>query len=325
MNPDVAIAVDDLRRRGLLTEAHAALPRRVARGELISVRGELGWLLYAGVSLVAVGAGLLVEQNLTAIGPFGIVLGIGAVAFLSLAWVARTAPPFSWGEVPSPSLVFDYLLLLGLLLTGADLAFIELKFTPLGPEWPWHFFIVSLVAFAFAVRYDSRIALSLALSSFAAWRGVSVAYLEPGWWWASEEAVRVNMILCGLVFVGLGTLFVRTRRKGHFEPVATHMGWLLVLGALFAGECQSDRRAGLSYAAMLLAIGGGLVWWALRGGRFWLFAMGVVGGYAGLCGFVLRGLGRSIDSVFVFGWFAFSSLGVLTTLVIGHRAMRRKP
>jgi hypothetical protein len=323
MSPDVAAAIDDLRQRGILTEARAALPRRVARGELLSVRGELGWLLYGGVSLVVAGAGLLVKQNLAAIGPLGIALGIGAAALVSLGWAARRAPAFSWGEAQSPSLARDYLLLLGLLLAGADLAFIEVQFTPLGAEWPWHFFIMSLVALAFAVRYDSRVALSLALSSFAAWRGVSVSFQELGWWWESREALRVNMIVCGLAFVGLGALFVRTRRKAHFEPVATHLGWLLVLGALFAGQWQSDRGGGLAYAAMLLTVGGGLTWWALRRGRFPLFAMGVVGAYAGLCGFVLRGLVPGIT--LVFAWFAFSSLGVLAALVLGHRAIRRKP
>ena len=59
--------------------------------------------------------------------------------------------------------------------------------------------------------------LSLALSSFAAWRGVSVSFLEWSWWSAPEEILRANMIVCGLVFLGLGELFVRSRRKAHFE------------------------------------------------------------------------------------------------------------
>src|SRR4029450_10058488 len=102
MNPDVAAAIDDLRQRGILTEARAALPRRVARGELLSGRGELGWLLYGGVSLVVAGAGLLVKQNLAAIGPLGIALGIGAAALLSLGWAARRGPAVSGGGAASP-------------------------------------------------------------------------------------------------------------------------------------------------------------------------------------------------------------------------------
>jgi hypothetical protein len=321
VNPDVARAVHALRARGVLSDSQAVLPGRVARGELLSIRGELGWILYAGVSLVVAGAGLLVKENLAAIGPLGIAIGLGVAALVPLAWVIRVAPAFSWGEAPSPHLAFDYSLLLGLLLAGADLAFVEYQFTPLGASWPWHLLFVALAAFVFAVRYDSRVVLSLALSSFAAWRGVSVSFLEWSWW--SQEGVRVNMIVCGLLFVGLGVLFVRTRRKAHFEPVATGLGWTLLLGALFQGAIQTDDRAGLAYAVALLAIGGGLCVWAFGRGRFALFAIGVLGAYMGLCGVVLRGL--DVGDVLFFGWIVVSSLGVLAVLVAGHRAMRRRP
>ena len=60
----------------------------------------------------------------------------------------------------------------------------------------------------------------------------------------------------------------------------------------------------------------------LRRERFWLFALGVLGGYAGLSGCILRTFERS-DS-FVAAWFAISSLGVMAVLAVGHRAIRRK-
>ena len=323
MNPEVASAVDELERRGILTAEQAMLPRRVARGELLSVRGELGVLLYAGVSLVVAGAGLLVKQNLDAIGPLGIALGIGAAALLALAWVARKAPRFTWGEAPSPHLALEYVLLLGLLLIGADLAFIEVKFTPLGADWPWHFFIISLVALVLAVRYDSRVAFSLALCSFAAWRGVSVSFVEWRWYWVSSEVVRFNMIVCGIAFLGLGALLVRAQRKAHFEPVATYMGWLLVVGAFFQGMCQVYPPSGRLDAMVLLLMGAGLALWMLRKERFWLFAIGVVGAYAGLSGLILRTVPGG-GLTFASGWFALSALGVLAILVRGHRAMKRR-
>jgi hypothetical protein len=326
VNPDVAAAVDALLERGVLTEEQARVPRRAARGALVSLRGELRVLLYAGVLLASAGAGLLVKANLPVIGPMGIAAGLGAASILLLAWVARTSPPFSRGEVASTHLAFDYLLLLGLLLGAADLAFIEIRFTPLGPGWPWHLLVVSLAVLALSIRFDSRIALSLALGSFAAWRGVSLSFLEWSWWRAPQEALRGNMIVCGLVFVGLGALFLRTRFKPHFEPVASGLGWLVLLGALFSGMFTGGGPASILYAALLAATGALLVWRAIEARRFHLFALGIVGAYAGLSGVVLKSApSMGPDGVFLFVWFLASALATLYALVRGHATIRRTP
>ena len=112
MNPDIAKAIPELAASGALPADKAPLFLRVARGELLSVHGELRALLYAGVLLITGGVGLLVKENLDRIGPVAIAVGIGLAAAAALAWVIAKAPPFSWGLVTSPHLAFDYILLL---------------------------------------------------------------------------------------------------------------------------------------------------------------------------------------------------------------------
>ena len=168
MSPDVAAAIVRLEKRGVLSPTQTSLVARVARGELVSVRPELRFLLYGGVVLTMAGVGLLLQQNLERIGPVAIavILGLGAVG--CLLWVAHRAPGFSRKVVTSPHLAFDYLLLLGVLLAAADLAYVESQFTPLGKNWPWHLLMVALLTGALALRFDSRLVFSLALTSFAA-------------------------------------------------------------------------------------------------------------------------------------------------------------
>src|SRR5436309_11882877 len=137
MNPDVADAIPRLVEAGILPPDAAPRLLRVARGELLSVHRELRTLLYIGVLLATGGVGLLVQENLDRLGPVTIAAAIGLAAAMALGWVARTAPPFSWRESPSPHLGFDYVLLLGVLLAAADLAYVEVRFTPLGAHWPW--------------------------------------------------------------------------------------------------------------------------------------------------------------------------------------------
>jgi len=317
VNPDVAKAIPELAASGALPPETAPRLLRVARGELLSVHGELRALLYAGVLMITGGVGLLVKENLDRIGPVVIAVGIGLAAVAALGWVIAKAPPFSWRAVPSPNLAFDYVLLLGVLLAGADLAYVELKFTPLGAHWPWHLLIMALLTGAAACRFDSRVVFSLSLSTFAAWRGVAVALLGSGLWNGSGEAVRWNAIACGALFAGLGLALARTDRKAHFEPVAVNLGWLLVLGGIGSG-IFAPGGTGLAWAGALLLAGAGLAAGAFHARRFPLFAYGVLAAYVGLSRLVLEPLKLGVSGCF---WFSITSLLLILGLLAAQRRM----
>lgn len=315
MNPDVANAIPGLVETGTLPPAKAALFLRVARRELVSIRLELRALLYAGVLLVTGGVGLLVKENLDRIGPAVIAFAIGLAAAAALGWVWRVAPPFSWREVPAPNLAFDYILLLGVLLAAADLAYVEVQFTPLGADWPWHLLIVSILAGAAAVRFDSRVVFSLALATFAAWRGVSAARFGLDLLERSDNLVRWNALGCGVLFLLVGVGLKSNFRKAHFEPVAVHLGWLLVLGGLVSGAVE--RRGWELWTLTLLATGAALAAGAFRYRRFPLFAYGVLGGYFALTRFIRTG-----DETLGCFWISTTSIVVIIGLVVAQRRMR---
>jgi hypothetical protein len=316
MNPDVAEAVAALGRSGTLNPEQVATLSRVARGRLVSVHAELRLLAYLGVLLVMAGVGELVRQNLDRIGPLAIASALALGAAACLFWVAARAPAFTWGEVPSPDLALDYVLLLGALLVGALLAYVEARFTTLGGEWPWHLLIVAVLYGLLAFRYDSRVLLSLALSTFAAWRGVSAALLEHSLWLRGETPVRLNAAACGLLFLGAGEILRRRGFKPHFEPVSAHLGWLLLLGAVGsalgtpAGSVPAVLLVGL--AAVLGAVG-----W--RQHRFSLVGMAVLGAYAGVSALVVRALDSEWPIVW---WFALTPLMVVAVLFAAHRHAR---
>jgi hypothetical protein len=317
VNPDVAKAIPELAASGVLPAEKAPLFLRVARGELLSVHGELRALLYAGVLLITGGVGLLVKENLDRIGPVTIAMGIGLTAAAALVWVIAKAPPFSWRPVPSPHLAFDYLLLLGVLLVGADLAYVEWKFTPLGAHWPWHLLIMALLTGVAAFRFDSRVVFSLSLSTFAAWRGVSVAVFSVSLLHA-KNTVRLSAIVCGVLFAILGFILARMDRKAHFEPVAVNLGWLLVLTGIGSGIGESGENA-LRWGAALLLVGAGLAAGAFLARRFPLFAYGVLAGYVGLSRVVIGMVDLEILGCF---WFSVTSLLLVLGLLFAQRRMR---
>jgi hypothetical protein len=320
MNPDVAAAVARLERDGVLTPERARLFGRVARRELVSIRPELRLLLYGGVLAVMGGVGLLVQQNLDRIGPVAIAATLWIAAAGVLLWVLKHAPAFSWGQAASSHLALDYMLLLGVLLTGAALAYVEVKFTPLGASWSYHLLVMSAFAAVLAARCDSRIVASIAFSTFAAWRGASASTLEHAFWSGGGGAgsLRANAVITGLLFVGLGYALVRSGRKAHFEPVAAHLGWLLVLGAVLTGVGESGAE-GTGFRLALFLVGSGLAAVAFRRGRFSLFGMGLVAAYIGLSAVVVD---ASPEAALTFLWFSSTGIAVLAGLLLAHRAMR---
>ncbi|HNX96551.1 MAG TPA: hypothetical protein PKK12_02630 [Candidatus Aminicenantes bacterium] len=322
MNPDLISALERLRSDRVLPEATVARLLRMARGQLVSLHAELRLALYAGVLLVVTGVGLLLKENLTRIGPLAIAGGIAVVVAVLTVWVVRHVPPFSWAEARADHLAFDYLLLLAVLLGAADLAYVEWQFTPLGAHWPTHLLLVSLAMAAIALRCDSRLVFSLALSTFAAWRGVSISRFGPvlGDSLRTASALRLETLGCGLLFLALGVLARRLKRKAHFEPVAAHLGWIAILLALLSG---TGTRSGEELLFTLALIGDGVVLALLeaRRPRFSLVALGMVASYVGVCLLFLRtGAGETA----VAAWYAVTSLALLVLLFWLHRRLRER-
>ncbi len=323
MQPEVVEAVGALRERGLLAGPPASYLLRVARGDLVSVRLEIRTLLYAGVLLLTTGVGLFVKEHHDRIGPAAIASTLGLAAAACFVWVIRRAAPFSWGRAAESGIAFDYVLLLGLLLVAVDLAYVEIQFKLFGADWPYHLLVVALLSGAAAFRWDSPVALSLALSSFAAWRGVSVNVLHGTFGPGRAEETRGNAVVCGVLFVIGGVLLVRAGKKSHFEDVFVNFGLLLLLGGLLSGVF-GERYSWGWWLLALAVVSAAVIAIAFRNGRMLPFAEGVVAAYLGSLRLLFEAIGKiHLGSAF-FLVVAASAAGVLGLLVAAHRKMRER-
>jgi hypothetical protein len=322
MNPDVVAAIARLSAENVLSSRQATLLGRVARRDLVSVRLELRMLLYVGVLLLTSGVGVLVVERHEDIGPLALAGSIGLAATACLVGVIRRAAPFSWREVPSPTVAFDYVLLLGLLLFASDLAYIETQFTVLGPRWVHHLLVVGAVYLLAAHRWDSKPVLGLALTTLAAWRGVSVSLVSGSLGAGDAGELRINALALGAFYVALGALAMQRQRKAHFEPVFGNAGVLLFLGALVSGVLDSPSIWGAWLIALLA--GAGLVMWvSFRLGRSLYFAQGVLAAYVGLVRILFVPFGHSVSSVPLFVA-ACLGLGALALIFTAHRRMSER-
>jgi hypothetical protein len=322
VNPDVVAAIARLRADDVLSSAQAARLDRVARRRLVSVRLELRMLLYAGVLLLVSGVGALVVEHHADLGPLTIAASLGLAAAACLVWVGLTAPPFSWEEVHAPTVAFDYVLLLGLLLLATDLGYVEAQFTLLGPAWPHHLLVVGVIYLLAAWRWDSRAVLGLGLTTLAAWRGVSVSLTSGSLGAGDGGELRASALALGALYLAAATLAARLERKAHFEPVLANAGLLLVLGALASGALDSSSVR-IGWLAALLATAGSVMGVSLGLGRSLYFAEGVLAAYVALVRLLFAVFGDDMRSVPLL-LAALLGVGALALVFAAHRRMESR-
>jgi len=323
MSPETVAAIARLRDERILSDAQADAFGRVARGDLLSIRAELRLLLYAGVLLLTSGVGIFLKENHDRIGPAAIAIAVAVAAAACLAYAARRSPPFSWDAAASPHVAADYALLLSMLLIGADLAYAETQFRMLGPHWAYHLLLVSLIYFAAAYRFDSRAVLTLALTSFAAWRGVSVAmpYGHPGdGAGSSAAAIRLNALGCGLLFIAVGVVLARARRKAHFEAVWVGMGTILLFIGVLSGVLEHEAEWRI-WEVALVVLGGAFLAACYRLRRPLEFAIATAALYVGGVRLIVEAIhGEGAGVLFLI---AIWSAAALVFLIAATRRIRR--
>jgi hypothetical protein len=219
---------------------------------------------------------------------------------------------------------FDYVLLLGLLLFASDLAYVEVQFTVLGPNWAHHLLVVGAVYFVAAYVWDSRTVLGLALTTLAAWRGISISLISGSLWAADAGRLRSSALTLGALDVAAAALSVLLRRKVHFEEVFANTGLLLLFGALLSGVLD-DRSTWGWWLAALLTVAGFVMWLSFHLGRSLYFAQGVVAGYIGLVRLLFEPFPyRRNWSSLPFLLAALLGLGVLSLIFAAHRRMKER-
>ena len=225
-----ATEIGELRTAGVLDASAAERALALDRGEIFSVHEELRAALYAAVALVSIGLGIFIRHNLDRIGPLTLLAAIAVASAVCYATALRT-----WRLGAARSITGDYVLLLGALLLSAGLGYAESQFHWLGNHWARHLLLLAIVHGGTAYLLDSRLVLSLALTSFAAWLGV-----EPS---------LGNVLAAGRVSPQLGWRGLQCAGLIlAWRAVAQWRRWL------------PDFREVFDHFALNLAFGAALVW-----------------------------------------------------------------
>lgn len=301
-------------RGAISPEQHSNLTGLV-RAEPFSVFLEVNVLLYAGVMAFVGGLGWTVSTWSHQIGDVAVLSVLSSILAVC-GWYCFSRAPAWWpAETPAPSPIFDYVLYLGSLVWSVEIAYVENRFHVLSGGWNLYLLVTAGLFFLLAYRFDNRFVLSLALSTLAAWFGLTISH-----WRSHDDATYRQYALLYSFLTGLsGALLQRSGLKPHFLGTYLNVAANVLFWALLSGVFDGEGY-GVWFLALLIACGASLAWGLTRH-QFVFVAYAAVYGYVGVSSIILRSIN---DETAVMSYFVFTGVAMLVMLVAIARRFARQ-
>lgn len=299
--------LEEWQRAGAISAAQHDAIAALVRKDRFSIFLELNALLYLGVLAFAGGVAWTISTYSERMGDAAIVSALTCAFAATLYYGFTHAMPYVNRPVEQAGIAFDYVLYLGCLLLATDIAYIQSRMHPFQIHWDHSLLFASTVFFALAYRFDNRFVLSLALSSLAGWFGVRLGDFSL----MSAGALRAYAVSYGVLVAGSGAVLNRARVKPHFLETYLHVAANVLFLALLSGVGASGGEGAL-YLTAVLGLSAAVIVLGVRFTRFSFVVYGVLYGYAGITGRLLRNI-NSFNAWMVY--FVVSGAVVILALV----------
>jgi hypothetical protein len=294
------------KEQGAISPEQHAHFASLCRGEPFSLFLELNVLLYAGVLAFVAGLGWTVTTWSQQLGDVLVLTVLSALLSGCFWYCFSCASGWSPAETPAPNPIFDYVLYLGSLVWGVELAYLENRSHVLSGQWDLYLLATAVLFFFLAYRFDNRFVLSLALSSLAGWFGLTISH-----WPSHQDAAYRQYALLFCLLVGIcGALLQRRGLKPHFFGTYLNIMTNVLFWALLSGVFDRQDH-GLWFLALLIACGASLAWGLTRR-QFVFVAYAAVYGYVGLSSLLLR----SFNDTAVLSYFVITGVAMLVGLIL---------
>jgi hypothetical protein len=230
---------------------------------LFSVHWELKTILYLGVLLLSGGLGILVYKNIDSIGHQAILFCIAALCAGSFFYCFKNKLPYSNNIVAAPNAFFDYVLLLACLTFITFVGYLQFQYNVFGNRYGLVTFIPMLLLFFTAYYFDHLGILTMAITTLAAWAGISVTPMsvlrENDF---DSTTIIFTAFALGVVLITLGYFSTKQHIKKHFKftynNFGIHLLFISILAAMFHFEDISllifILLAGVSYLVYQKAV-----------------------------------------------------------------------
>ncbi|RBA28948.1 DUF2157 domain-containing protein [Flavobacterium tibetense] len=206
---------------------------------IFSLRSELLLMIYFSVILFTSGIGVIVYNNIDSIGHLAILSANFILMLVCFYFSFKKAKGYANDEVVFENPLYDYLVLTGSLLACIFLGYINFQYQIFDESYAYVSLISALLCFFVAYYFDNRIVLSLAITSLAAFIGISIS---PKSIFQNEIYSSLQLTYSGLV-LGIGLLVwmehsLKTKIKAHFHFVyatfALHLLGVCIMAGLLS-------------------------------------------------------------------------------------------
>jgi hypothetical protein len=304
------------KEQGAISPEQSARLTGLVRKEPFSLFLELNILLYAGVLAFVAGLGWTVSTWSDKLGDVVVVTVLSAILAACGWYVFTRASAWSKEEVAAPTHLFDYVLYLGSLVWGVELAYLEGRFHLLSGQWDLYLLATAGLFFFLAYRFDNRFVLSLALSSLAGWFGLKISRWPT--LYESGDYRYCAILYCVVVGAG-GALLQRLRVKAHFFGTYLNVAANVLFCAILSGVF--DREASGAWVLALLAACSASLYWGLTRREFVFVVYAAVYGYVGVTSLILRGVN---DFGTILAYFVVTASAMVVGLIVIARGFGRQ-
>ena len=267
-----------LTEKAVLTQEQHEVLKKEVQTRPISLHWELNILLLVGIGCLTTGLGVLIYKNIDTIGHQAII-GLIALATLTCGWyVYRHKQPFLVAKMQEAHPLADNMLLLGCSLFLILEGYLQYQYQIFGTRYGLATLIPAILFFFCAYRFDHIGVLTMAMTAFVSWTGLTVTPLsvfQEGVFRYQPLLIHTGIVV-GVFLILIGLFLNYKIIKPHFTFSYLNFGFNMACIATLSGAFMIDKSF---YSLLCLVFSGLGIFYARREHSYFFLLAGTVYGY----------------------------------------------
>ncbi len=303
--------LNELSRKNIISDDQRKIIEDFEKKKSFSLHREIKSMLYLGVLLLNIGLGWIIYENIDTIGHQAIITGIATLTIFCFWYSFKNRKPFSFEEIKNDSPFTDYILLLGCLTFLVLEGYLQYQYNIFGQRYGLATIIPTFIFFPAAYYFDHRGVLSLGITTFASWLGVTVSPIYLLQYGFGQN----NLIYAGLIFgilLCVAAYFTENKNlKKHFTFTYLNFAANVLFISSLSGLIVIKNYFVFFLVIIILVVL--FIKYAVDKQSFYFLTISMIYGYCALSYLVLQM--EFFQSILILYYFIISSIMLIVFLI----------